>query len=206
MVQTLTETWVVVLIYPKNPQLRFNVLLDFIRPTVEELEKQDLMITFHFFFEPEIHFRIRPKEENQVDQIEAIIKTNLSKIQGLIEKADFSRYTGEEPDYGIEGWQLAQKYFEYCCRISLLNLEVATGRKSPPSPQYVGNQFNVGKFVHCFLNQMGFDIKSEANFHHDRSIERSLMSLRIFQKLNEIESRLDKLEKSPLKSSSSRSA
>jgi len=192
----MSETWVVVLIYPKKPQLWWNVLLDFIKPTVEELERQDLLMTFHFFFEPEIHFRVRPKNDNQVSQIESLIKNRLTEVQKLIRKADFSQYSGEEPDFGIEGWQLAQKYFEYCCRISLLNLEVLARRKTP---QDIGNQFNVGKFVHCFLNQIGMDVNQEASFHNDRNIERRLMSLGIFQRLDQIESILKKLENLPIK-------
>ena len=199
----MSETWVVVLIYPKKPQYDVNILLDFIKPTVEELENQDLLMTFHFFFEPEIHFRVRPKKDDQVSQIKSIIKNKLTKVQKLVKKTDFSRYTGEESDYGIEGWELTQKYFEHCCKISLLYFEVITGRKSPPSPQYVGNQFNVGKFVHCLLNQMGFTLKDEADFHSERSVERRLMSFGVFQRLNEIQSRLNKLEKTQQRSSSS---
>lgn len=201
----MTETWVVILVYPKNLQSRMNVLLDFIKPTVQELENKNLLMTFHFFFEPEIHFRVRPKEDGQASQIETIIKNNLTKVQKFIKKADFSKYTGEEKAFGIEGWQLAQKYFECCCRISLLYLEVATSRKTPPSPQYIGDQFNVGKLVHCFLNQMGFGAKGEADFHSDRGVERRLMSLGVFQRLNGIESRLSRVERVQQKSSTATS-
>jgi hypothetical protein len=55
------------------------------------------------------------------------------------------------------------------------------------------SQFNIGKLVHCFLNQAGLNVSGEAGFHIDRFIERSLRAYGYFgalERLKTVEAKL----------------
>jgi len=184
----MSETWLVTKIWFKERNYE-ALLLNFVKPTVEELENAKFLETFHFFFEPSPHFlfRVRVKDEETRIKIRPTIEKNLENAKDLIDKHNFDEtYTGEHTEYGIEGWKLAQKFFEDCCRIAITRIDNTIQK---------GLEFNEGKFIHCFLNQLGFNIPQEACFHFDRSVERALVGYGVIGKLKEIEDRLSALEK-----------
>jgi hypothetical protein len=152
-----------------------RLLLDFVKPTVETIESKGLLKTFHFFFEPNgFHFRVRANKREEVEEINEIVTHRLEKMNDLT--FSMSEYTGEQGSYGTKGWNYAQKFFEYGCRISLLKKGTLRKLRGDPEaseeilkickiPTEQRDQFFEIKFIHCFLNQMTFDILHEADFH-----------------------------------------
>lgn len=175
-----------------------NILLNAVKPAVEELENERLIQTFHFLFEPnfEILFRVRLNEEASMERVNSIIDEKLKPIENLCSKiVPDENYRGEgDPQadwsFGSEGWTHTQKFLEYGSRITLLMREVKMRRK-PLGAGRLDSQFNVGKLVHCFLNQVGMNTIQEAHFHIDAYFERMLRALRYFDVLE----RLEKIEK-----------
>ncbi|MEM2112036.1 MAG: lantibiotic dehydratase C-terminal domain-containing protein [Candidatus Bathyarchaeia archaeon] len=197
----MVERWFVSHIFLQQRAYRERdiILLDAIKPAVEILEKENLISTFHFLFEPnfEILFRVRLKEDADMEKVKSIISEKLKPIENLCSKIDHDEnYHGEgDPEaawsFGTEGWALTQKFLEYGSRITLLIREVEMERK-PLSAGRLDSQFNIGKLVHCFLNQAGLDMSREANFHIARFFERMLRAYGYFdalEKLGEIEKR-----------------
>ena len=48
--------------------------------------------------------------------------------------------------------------------------------------------------IHCFLNQWGYSIMDEANFHFNKSIERALIMYGVFQRLQKLEEKVNELK------------
>jgi len=183
---------------PENFQKeRDRVLLDAVKPAVEALEAKKLIQTFHFLFELnfEILFRVRLAEGASMKDVKTIVEEKLDPIKELCVKIDPDEgYHGEgDPtadwSFGTEGWPLAEKFLEYGSRVTLLMREVGMSRK-PISAGRLDSQFNIGKLVHCFLNQAGLSTIGEAEFHIDRFVERSLMARGYYDALD----RLKKVE------------
>lgn len=196
----MVEQWFVSHIFLKQKKYgeRDNVLLDAVKPAVEALEKEKLIETFHFLFEPnfELLFRVRLKKDASMKRVKSIVESKLKPIKKLCTKIiPDEGYHGEgDPkanwSFGTEGWVYAQKFLEYGSRITLLMRELKMGRK-PLTAGRMDSQFNVGKFVHCLLNQAGLGTPEEASFHFDRSFERMLRAWGYFDVLE----RLEKIEK-----------
>jgi len=111
---------------------------------------------------------------------------NVSKISSICD------YHGEYSSFGEEGWKIAYKFFEYGSRIALLKkdtlrrLEATSDSEArreilrfcrAPTENDQEALFHEAKFVHCFLNQMGYtrikdDVSLEAMFHLDSFFER----------------------------------
>jgi hypothetical protein len=176
---------------------RDRVLLEAVKPAVEALEAKKLIQTFHFLFEPnfEILFRVRLADGAKLNDVKSIVDEELGPIKGLCAKIDPEEgYNGEgDPtvdwSFGTEGWMLEQKFLEYGSRATLLMREVGMGRK-PISAGRLDSLFNIGKLVHCFLNQAGLSTIGEAEFHIDRFCERTLMARGYYDALD----RLKKIE------------
>lgn len=196
----LVEQWFVSHIFLKQEayRKRDSVLLDALKPAVEALEKDNLIQTFHFLFEPnfEILFRVRLIGDGSMKKVKSIIQEKLKPIKNHCSKiVPDEDYHGEgDPkadwSFGTEGWVHMQKFLEYGSRITLLMREVKMGRK-PLSAGRLDSQFNEGKLVHCFLNQAGRSTIQEAHFHIDAYFERMLMASGYFNVLK----RLEKIEK-----------
>ena len=176
-----------------------KILLDFVRPIIETAENEKLLDTFHFFFEPELHLRIRPKKPEMVDRIEEIISQNAERMKDMIEIKSAS-YSGEQNNYGVKGWACAQKFFEFGSRFSLLKLETLSKhaeaelekRKEILESCRLDKDFNESKLVHCFLNQTGRGYDREALFHQQRTIQSMLNYIQVLYK--GLDKRLKKIE------------
>jgi hypothetical protein len=208
----MVEQWYVSHIFMKPETFqkeRDRVLLDAVKPAVEALEAKKLIQTFHFLFESnfEVLFRVRLSEGASMKDVKAIIDEKLEPIKGLCAKVDPEEgYHGEgDPtadwSFGTEGWLLEQKLLEYGSRVTLLRREVGVGRK-PISAGRLDSQFNIGKLVHCFLNQAGLNTIEEAEFHIHAFVERSLRAHGYYdalERLKKVEEKLAQQEapKSP---------
>jgi hypothetical protein len=168
-----------------------EILLRVLWPYVGRLRKGGVLLSFHFFREPEIRFRLRLKNERERSaqtKAQERIANRLQK-QGLISRWRFGNhgeegkpYTGEEDRYGKNGWKVAQKYFEQGAETALWLLELkAKGRlESPLWAKGLGNPWEGGdknpwrereenplvyhwsRHLHLFTNQLGFNIDEEA--------------------------------------------
>jgi hypothetical protein len=171
----MAEIWLVVEVYPVNyAAQRIDLILKLVKPTLESVEKDSLIETFHFLFEPgHLLFRARTSDMEKREKVESIIGENLKKVE-YISRVEFKKdYTEEQDQFGTEGWLYVQKLFEYASRISLLKRETFDGLKTL-NACHLDNQFNDGKLIHCFLNAQGHSIPEEALFHNQANIERLL--------------------------------
>lgn len=155
-----------------------QLFLNFVKPVIEGIEQKDNLDTFHFFFEPSPHFllRIKPKDIILLD-IKNLARKNLVNIESFIEekpdeKTFSSKYQGEIEQYGEDGWKIAKNIFEIGSRVAIALY----------TPQFKGGkEFTAGKFVHCFLNSLGYGagqrieqliITKEAQFYLSNFISR----------------------------------
>lgn len=153
-VVAMNESWVQTnLWFKKLDATGFQrLLLEFVSPTIKELESQDIIKTFHFLFEPDPHFflRIEPNSPNESERVKQVIKEYLSGIRDLLvahpEEQEFTSYPGEAGDYGEDGWLVARKVFEMGSRMAIGQLDSAFRK---------GRKFEEGKILHCFLNSIG---------------------------------------------------
>lgn len=196
----MQEIWIAKIIKLKERDDWNKVLLDFVKPTIETAENEKLLDTFHFFFEPELHFRIRPKKPGMVNRIEEIISENAERMKDMIEIKP-TPYSGEQPNYGKEGWACAQKFFEIGSRFSLLKRETLLKYKAELDPKKreeilkssnIVGDFNESKFVHCFLNQVGYDSAREALFHQERAVQNLIKYVNLHYK--DLDKRLKQVE------------
>lgn len=189
----MSEIWLVVEIYSKGHMGHLlDMILSFIKPTLESLEKEQAVETFHFLFEPgHLLFRVRTLDEEKKQQAKSIVDKNLDSINETIDRIEFREdYTGEHDQFGTEGWQYVQKLLEYSSRISLLKWETVT-RQKPLEVCRLDRGFNERKLVHCFLNAQGFSIPEEVIFHNEANVERLLIANSFFG----VQQRLQALEK-----------
>jgi hypothetical protein len=195
----LSERWYVSHIFLRQDTYaqRDNVLLEAIKPTVEELEKEDLIENFHFLFEGnfEILFRVRLRSTASMDKVKSLVGHGLQKIESLCSRITYDEtYTGEgtpqtKDSFGEEGWLLAQRFMDVCSHITLLTREVVLGKK-PLTAARLDSLFNKEKFVHLLLNQYGLDPFRESQFHSLGAIERVIVGFRILQRLERLEKAL----------------
>ncbi len=187
------EIWLAVEIYPKDyARQRIGLVLDFIKPTVESLDREKLAETLHFLFEPgHLLFRARTPDIEKRKKVKSIVNENVAKIKDAVSRIDLKEdYTGEQDRFGTEGWLYVQKLLECASRISLLKRETLAGQK-PLTACRLDREYNDRKLVHCFLNAQGLSIGEEANFHNEANIERLLIAYGFF----DVAERLQALER-----------
>jgi hypothetical protein len=168
-----------------------DILLEALRPYVRRLRETRTLVTWHYFREPEIRFRIRvrsKKARTRESGTLARIAKSLARKR-LVSEWHFGNhgergeaYVGEEDRYGKNGWKVAQEYFERGAEtaLDLLELKRKSGLENPLWARGLGNPWEGGdrnpwrereedplvyhwsRYVHLFTNQMGFDIDEEA--------------------------------------------
>lgn len=110
-----------------------GILLDVLRPHVRRLEMRRGILSFHYFREPEIRFRVRLKDARARKKE----MKSLSRIADTLVKKKFvsewhfgnhgeagADYTGEEDRYGVNGWRVAEDYFHDGSESALRLLEL----------------------------------------------------------------------------------
>lgn len=167
------------------------ILLDVLRPHVERLKRTGELITWHYFREPEIRFRMRLRSKAAYRR-QTIAISRLAdslKERGVVSEWHFGNhgeagkeYTGEEDRYGKNGWLVSQDYFRNGSEtaLDLLELKRDSRLESPLWARGLGNPWEGGRrnpwrereedplvyhwsrLVHLFTNQLGFDMEKEA--------------------------------------------
>lgn len=165
----------------KMPYINIIIPINLFRPKhemykfLEEFENKFCDIqnkdfrAFHFFVEDCnsvddcIEIRIDSKD---TDEINSWTKDYflLNDKQDVIK---FLEYEPEIDNFG-EGWPIAEKIFEYCSRAAI---HIRIGKAI--------NLFRETKFIHCFLNQLGYDSLEESAFH---SMNSHQMLIKYFRK------------------------
>ncbi len=179
-------------------EVQDGILLDVMRPHVRRLERTAELLSFHYFREPELRFRVRMKSAGARKRE----LSDLARIaEGLVRKRLVSEwhfgnhgekgadYVGEADRYGVNGWKVAQDYFRDCSEtaLSLLELKRRAKLESPLWAKGLGNPWEGGernpwrereddplvyhwsRFVHLFSNQLGFDMDREADLCQKQS-------------------------------------
>jgi hypothetical protein len=167
-----------------------KILLDVLWPYVKKLRKTGALVTFHYFREPEIRFRVRLRTERQRQAESRTLEGIAGRLKDwkMVSGWKFGNhgeerkpYTGEEDRYGKNGWRVAQKYFEDGAEaaLTLMNLKRKSRLENPLWANGIGNLWEGGeknpwrereedpliyhwsRHVHLFTNQLGFDIEDE---------------------------------------------
>jgi hypothetical protein len=171
-------------------------LLKFVKPTVQKLRSELQITAYHFLHEPNNEIRLRVLATNEkADRIRGII--NNAKGLPQVKEINYPEtpYPGEREAFGEDGWKTTYKYLEAGSDFALDLIDPKT-RKGP--------QFNPYAFAHYFLNQSGFTILHEANFHANAVNERMSiimqlglqeMGSRLIEKISQLETRIGELEK-----------
>ena len=184
------EHWIEVNLFA-DLRVQSQILLDVLKPYVDGLKKRGELVTWHYFREPEIRFRVRLRNEKQKTSEARELASLAASLQRrkLISRWHFGnhgrkgqKYTGEEDRYGRNGWRVAQDYFNSGAEVAsrLLALRRGDRLESPLWARGLGNPWEGGKrnpwrereenpffyhwsrFVHLFTNQLGFDMNEEA--------------------------------------------
>ena len=183
------EHWVEVNLFGPR-KFQDEILLITLRPYARRLDRRGVLLTFHYFREPEIRFRVRLKSSGEMRRQAAAIAAIARTLEGkgMLSKWSFGShgqegvaYVGEEDRYGKMGWKVAQEYFRAGSEtaLSLLALESESLLENPLWGEGLGNpweggesnpwmgqrlgplEFHWSRYVHLFSNQLGFDIPSE---------------------------------------------
>ena len=184
------EHWIEVNLAAEVP-VQDGILLDVLWPYVEKLDGAGELLTWHYFREPEIRFRVRLKTAvSKKAQVQAISKMADSlQSEGLVSGWHFGNhgergadYSGEADRYGKNGWKVAQNYFRNGSEtaLGLIEMKRRSNLESPLWAKGLGNPWEGGdrnpwrqreedpfvyhwsRFVHLFSNQLGFDMEKEA--------------------------------------------
>ena len=132
-------------------------LLEFIKPVVDELSLTRCLETFHFFFEEnKILFRVETLRKSQKQLVKQIVLKYALNVRDLIEFKAFRDYSGEIDKYGVDGWKLVKRLYELAGLVAIA-LHAPSFKK--------GNMFLLSKFIHCFLNTLGYTPTTEMLFY-----------------------------------------
>jgi thiopeptide-type bacteriocin biosynthesis protein len=184
------EYWVEINLFAKL-QDQNRILLDILWPYAKGLRKRGTLVSYHYFREPEIRFRVRVRSDRQREtQAKALDRiARRLKDEGSISKWAFGNhgkkgtYVGETDRYGHNGWKVAQKYFEDGAEtaLRLLALMRKSSLENPLWATGLGNPWEGGKknpwrekvedplayhwsrHTHLFTNQLGLSIEDEVN-------------------------------------------
>ncbi len=184
------EHWIEVNLFAAEKD-QDRVILDFLIPYVERAKRKGALVSFHYFREPEIRFRVRlTSRRAKLAETKAVgaMAATLQR-RGLVSKWHFGNhgepgkeYVGEEDRYGKRGWKVAQDYFSggAVTAVRLLNLKRSGKLENPLWARGLGNPWEGGRgnpwkereedplvyhwsrAVHLFTNQLGFNIDDEA--------------------------------------------
>jgi hypothetical protein len=89
-----------------------EILLEVLRPYVQRLKKEGILLTYHFFREPEIRFRVRLNSKRAKEtELKTISKTADSFVKKKLVSSWYfgnhgkkcQEYIGEEDRYGVNG-------------------------------------------------------------------------------------------------------
>lgn len=137
----------------------------------------DYLDAFHFFFENNeigqvVEVRTRYKE-NCDGYVKSFIDNYFkNKETQKTSEIKYQDYNPEDGIYGMgDGWKIAEKLFEYCARVAIFIRTQKAGEGK-------AELFRESKFVHCFLNQLGYDSLGESSFHNYASQQMMIKHLR----------------------------
>jgi len=152
-----------------NRVTRHGMLVrNFLEPMVQEFERNNILGSFHFFYQGiRLELRLELDERVSRDDLRDLVKAKLPSIADLvdIEKSNVEDFQPESKDdqYGIEGWEIAKRVFEYGSRLSFA-LDTPDFRR--------GRLLHQGKLFHCMLNSLSYGPTEERDFYLTQAVER----------------------------------
>jgi hypothetical protein len=169
---SVPEYWVEENIRPTNPDQADSVLVQRIKPLIDDLKEQGI-ITWHFLREdsgwrgrekiPHIRLRVRARDKSQQLSLKCFLATKLDELQKLGEVLEHywgnhgrpnEEYQGEPDNFdeealSPEGWNITQRYFQACSEIAPLVIEAQLRNT------HLGPRFNLCELVHFLPNPCG---------------------------------------------------
>jgi len=192
-----SSNWMQAIVYfrdPHNWENRRKMALQFIKPTIDELWRDEAIVFFHYFFEPALHLRLYSKKDN-FEKIQAIIMRNLKPHEkDLICPVQFKGYqTGFDAfleQTGNKGaWFVGRNFFMENSGTALHFLEILD-KKTLFTP----TNWMFDRFIHSFCNQLGFTNVEEGKILFEYSVHRATVEARKRNNGDEVASILKELE------------
>jgi hypothetical protein len=122
-----------------------QLVRDFVSPAVADCDRQELLYSFHFLFEPHLLFRLKCKDEGSRKRVKDTVRTYFPNIAALVREEQIAfddNYHGEAPDYGgEENWLIVEKFLEAGSRFFMRRVT-----------NHHGTRFTVWTLAHLFLN------------------------------------------------------
>lgn len=167
--------WFEIKIVTRDKKESEEVIRSFVKPTVEELEKKELINLFHFFRYAPNHYillRLYGKRED----IEILIKPRLEKlkINENINDFEFNDYKPEIEKYGEEGWEIAKRLFEIGSKSAFYYMDNFDKEIKPINEYVEEGKVPVGTWLilHSMLQNMGHFTSDEVDAYFYSIINR----------------------------------
>jgi len=176
------HNWIEVVVHTRNPldwESKIKLALRFVKPTLEELWKEKAFQFFHYFFEPELHFRISPNG-GKADLIRHVIGKNLKPFESdLLYPAKFNNYKGEYESFfkntgNKNAWYVGRDFFAENSGTAIHFLEMLD-KKTLFSP----TNWMLDRFLHSFCNELGFSNEEEGEILFEYAIHRATVEKRL---------------------------
>jgi hypothetical protein len=148
-----------------------KLILGLVKPLVDHFVSRRVLNSFHFFYEGNrLEIRLELSEDIHRNHVNNLFRKYVDNVADLIDTAQsgIADYQPEVKEYGIDGWEIAKKMFEYGSRLSIALVDPRFQR---------GHLLREDKLIHCILNSCNYDTPSELMFHIYRAIERQVMTI-----------------------------
>lgn len=177
--------WIEYRIFVNSPENIEELILSFIKELKERFLNDGLIDVYHFLRyiilkEQQFYVRFRVGTERDIDRntIENMVREK-SKEYDYIERIENPEFSSLDSNSQVRA-DIFAKFLFYTSEISLSLL----GNKEEIPNWHA----NLSEFMHCFLNQLGFNYLDEINFYAQLELERFSVMLQPekFQKIREI--------------------
>jgi hypothetical protein len=181
------DTWLTAKVFTNRWEDKVEVIRRFISPIVKEIEKETWFKTFHFlsYGNPGEGFYLRFRINicsNKKEYLKEVLdskKEEVNRTSPLILSIDYTEPFVEKPDvlkseqrrFGVVGWNIFLKYFEYVSRTIIQLLE----RPEIESSAYPIKYRMTSELFHFLLNPLlypSFDGNGETTAHIQAICER----------------------------------
>jgi hypothetical protein len=150
--------WIETNIYTNKESQVNDVLVNFVKPYIDNLYNSINRISWHYFREPHIVFRIYGEDETikiVKEELELLLNTFERNEPEIYYRHFFGafckegdEYKGEAELYGEDAWELCYKRWETGSNLALQLLSKEPIKSIP---------FHYTRDIHLFENQLGFE-------------------------------------------------
>jgi len=141
------------------------LVLQKIKPLIEELEASNLIKGFYFIMHKTLDFRLLIDSEDDLDQINNAISASGLSNNDLEETEALNENSEEYKTFGSEGMEILSKSLELYSRliIQIFDYKKKMGQNRPDKTEVITRELN-HQIAHYFLIQQGIDNAQQVLF------------------------------------------